>query len=403
MPMDKRCWLFVILLLAAIFTWLSVAFSKSNARFDEKTHFRQVKLFMQDKYAMTSSLTTIPGYHLTVAEIAKFFIQPKHVAPEQLRLISLGMALLSIGIFYLLAKKIRPGDPLIRTLQFIFLPLTFFYFPLLYTDIFSLIWILAALYFALDKKYYWSALFSLAAVLVRQTDIVWVAFFWIYTYVSENGFYFSWKKFFDHSRRTAGYVAVAILFLFFVWLNKGVAMGDRQAQQVGFHLGNVYFFLAFLGFLFLPLSLAYFKKDNRLVFQKKLFWGAAIGGAFALVFLFFPPAVHQYNLKMQFLRNVILLFAYYQYALVYALTIFLGGVTLTFMDFEKKDWLIFPFAAAGLIPSLLVEQRYMIVPVVFILLFRKPWKEKAELAILVYFILLSAGLVFMLLRLGMFF
>lgn len=401
--MDKKHRLFIILLLIAVFTWIGVALSKNEARFDERAHFRQIKLFMRGKYTMTSSLTTIPGYHLTLAVIAEPFFGSKHVTPEQLRFISLGLSMLSIGIFYLVAKKIRAGDPLIKTLQYIFLPLTFFYFPFLYTDIFSLFWVLVAFYFVLDRKYAWSAFFSLISLLVRQTNIVWVAFFWVYAYVLENGWSFSWKNFFNYLRRAAGYVVVAGLFLIFVWINNGVAMGDRQAQQVGFHMGNVYFFLATLGFLFLPLALAYFKKTERVVLQKKLVWGAGIGAALAFVFLVFPPAVHMYNLKMQFLRNDILFYAYHQYAIVYALAIFLGGATLVFMKFDKASLLVLPFAAAELIPSFLVEQRYMIVSLVLILLLRKSFEVKVELILVAYFLALSAGLTYMLLSSSLFF
>lgn len=395
----REYWMFGFLLLAVLM-WLGIALLGSDKYFDEKDHARQISRFMRGNYSVRADITTIPGYHLVIATVADVFYKP---SIQQIRLISFAFSLISIWVFFLLAKKFNAEDPYTRTLQFVFLPISFFYFPILYTDIFSLLLLLTAFYFALSKKYTLSSLFSLASLTVRQNNIVWIAFFFIYTYISENGFSFSLKKLSDHIRNGFGYIVTGILFLVFVWFNNGVAFGDQVNHQVGFYTGNLYFFLTIVGVLFLPSTIVSLMRMDRTFFKKQVIFGVISGFILACLFLFFPPEIHEYNLKMRFLRNIILSFAYHQYIWVYACAIFFGCLTFGLMKFKKQMLILFPFTIAYLAPSLLVEQRYLIVPLVFILLFRKETSPKTEYINMLYFLSLSAGLVYMLLKLEIFF
>ncbi len=395
----KKQWVLGSFLLLAIIMWVGVIFLGDDKYADEGVHTHQINRFMKGNYSVLSKLTTIPGYHMVIASVARLFGHPGVAA---VRLISLSVSLVSIWVFYLLAKKLQVGDPHIKTLQYIFLPISFFIFPLIYTDIFSLLLILAAFYFALSRRYSISALFSLAALAVRQTNIVWVAFFWVYTYVLENGFSFSFKKIVGHIRSGAGYIAVAVIFLMFVWFNNGVSIGDRERQQVGLYMGNIYFFLVLAGILFLPVTVSSIRKIDLAIFKKRILPGLIIGAAVAGWFLFFPPLVHESNINIKFLRNIILSFAYHRYIWLYALAIFFGCLTFFMMEFKKRSFLLIPFSIACLVPSLLVEQRYMIVPMVFILLFRKEMSPRTEYVNAFYFLLISFGLVYMLLKTGIF-
>lgn len=396
----KKYWLFSIFLLIALIIWVSVIFFGDSSYADENDHIRQIHRFMKGNYHLMSQITTIPGYHLTIAFFAKFF---GDLGARQLRLISLFLSLITIPIFYLTARKLNAQNLIIKTLQYVFLPISFFYFPLVYTDIFSLLLVLIAFYLAISKKYSWSAIFLLFSLLVRQNNIVWVAFFWLYTYVQENEFYFSWKKLFGHLCRTRGYIAVTALFLFFAWVNGGIAVGDRERQQVGFYMGNIYFFLAFLGCLFFPIIFVYFKKNNYSSSKNNMLIGAISGVIFASLFVFFPPEVHMYNLKMKFLRNIILSLAYQKYIWVYAGAIFLGCLALALIKLKKSAFVVIPITSLCLIPALLVEQRYFIIPIVLILLLRKEMSVRLEIVLFGYFLLLSVALEYMLLHLEIFF
>lgn len=396
---EKKYWV-ASLLLIAVLIWVGIIFLGDSKYADEGDHARQISRFMKGNYNVMSQITTIPGYHAVIAFIAKVL---GHSFSQQLRLISLAVSLFSIWIFYLLAKKLQAENPSVKMLQFVFLPITFFYFPFLYTDIFSLLLILIAFYFTISKKHSWAALFCLASLLVRQNNIIWVAFFAAYGFVADNGFSFSFKKALEFVRKGYGYFVVVILFLLFVWLNGGVSIGDRERQQVGFYLGNIYFFLVLIGVLFLPVTLAAVGKINKIIFRKRVIFGILAGLVVAGLFWFFPPQIHEYNLKLKFLRNIILSFGYGQYVLAYAAAIFWGCLSLSLLEFEKKAFLLIPFTVAALVPSLLVEQRYMIVPVVLMLLLRKEKSLKVEYGLVAYFFMLSAGLVYMLLKIEIFF
>lgn len=393
----NKNWLFACVLSVAVAIWVGVIFFGDGSYADESDHLRQIHRFMKGNYNVMSQITTIPGYHLAISFVANFF---HDVKSYQIRIISLILSLFSIPMIYLIARKLQSENPLIKTLQYVFLPVTFFYFPLVYTDIFSLLWVLLAFYFAISKKYSWSAFFLLISLLVRQNNVVWGAFLWVYTYVLENGYAISSEKIISHLKRGIGYVITAVLFLVFVWVNHGVSIGDRERQQVGFYMGNIYFFLALVGLLFLPILIANFRKIKA---DRHLLWGLGTGLALAAAFIFFPPVMHEYNMKMKFLRNIVLWFAYHQYVWGYALAIFLGSLTLALMKLGRSALILLPFAAASLVPSLLVEQRYAIIPLVLILLLRKELSFKIESVLMVYFFLLSSGRVYMLLHIGIFF
>ena len=382
----------MILIFLAFSMWLGIIFFGSSAYVDEKIHDRQINRFFKGNYDLLSNLTTIPGYHVVIASISKIL---NNHSSQQSRFISLFFSLLSIWVFYLVAKKINSKNSTKRTLQYTFLPISFLYFPLIYTDIFSLLIVFTAFYFSLSRKYKSSALFSLFSILVRQNNIVWVVFIWIYSYIQEYGFSFSVEKIKNYTSRTFGHILVFIMFLLFVFLNKGVAIGEQDQHHMGFYSGNLYFFLALVGVLFFPILFSNLKKANL----PRIYWGLGLGMLISILLFFFTPDVHRYNLNMKFLRNIILQFAYNKYIFAYAFSIILGCVALFLMKLKNQALLIIPFIAVCLSQSFLVEQRYSIIPIVFLLLFRQEQKNEAESILIVYFFLFSSSLLFMLLQL----
>jgi hypothetical protein len=134
-----------------------------------------------------------------------------------------------------------------------------------------------------------------------------------------------------------------------------------------------------------------------------LLFGVGIGFLVALSFVFFPPELHMYNLKLKFLRNIALHFAYGKYFWAYGLAIFLGWLAIFQMKFESKALLLFPFTFIYLVPSQLIEQRYYIIPLVFLLLFRKELGSKIENVLIIWFAAFSCALIYMLLKFETFF
>jgi len=388
---NKKYWLFIFFISLACSIWFLTIFWGDKADVDEKVHYRQINRFVKGDFEILSNLTTIPGYHIVIA----FFVKiGHHHTLETARLISLLLSIITIWVFFMLSKKFQVRDPLIKTLQFVFLPISFFYFPLLYTDIFSLLLVLSAFYFSLKNRYKLSALFSLASILTRQTNIVWAVFIWLYTYLSTYGFSFSLKIFRDYLRQTIGYISLFIAFVIFTLINHGIAIGDRNNHITGFYLGNVYLFLATIGFLFLPVLITSLHKIDNNKLKNFFIFGIGPGALIASSFIFIMPKLSNNNIKLTFFMNIILQGAYHQYRWIYALAIFLGYLVIFTANIKKKDLLFFIFALLFLVPSFLVAQRYLIIPLIFLLLFRKETDKKTEYCLLFYFSLLSLFLTY---------
>lgn len=77
-------------------------------------------------------------------------------------------------------KKINTNhaDPqvLLESVSLALLPPLYFFSHLYYTDVLSVTMVLAMIYFAMQGKNNWGALMACLAVLMRQTNIVWVGF-----------------------------------------------------------------------------------------------------------------------------------------------------------------------------------------------------------------------------------
>lgn len=396
---NKKNLLFAFLFLLAILTWVGLIFFGHSQYTDEKTHTRQISRFIKGNYDVLPNLTTVPGYHYVIYAATAIF---KDHSTQQFRMASLLISLLSIWIFYMIVKKVGSEIPRGKTLQYIFLPITFYYFPLVYTDIFSLLLVLLSFYFLLSRRFFLAALFILSSLLVRQNNIIWAMFFWLYAYIAENDWKFSWKIITDYFRKTRAFIVVFFSFFVFIIINKGVAIGDQEQHQLGFYMGNIYFFLVLCSLVFLPFLIDRLRNFKN-IHCGRFYIGISLGIILSLAFIFFPPELHPYNLKMRFLRNIILNFAYNGYSLLYAMAILIGTVVLSVMKIDKKALIILPFIVLCLSQSFLIEQRYSIVPIVLILLFKQDQHKKIELFTIFYYLILSFGLVALLLKAGIFF
>lgn len=392
----------ITLIFLIIFSlWISIIAFGSKRYADESYHYRQIKMFHAHKFEMANGLTTIPGYHTLLA--TPTFILFDDLSLFKIRLLTLPLALLIIPVFLLLSKKISPTNYLEKTLTLSLLPVAFVYYPLIYTDIFSTLLVLLSFYLSLNKKYHWAAIISILSILVRQQNIVWHLFIWTYAYVSLYGFSFSFKSIFDYLRSTLGFFIGLILFFIFIKLNGGIAIGDKNSHQMGLYMGNIYFFLFLAGILFWPILITKLFEWKK-IFKSKFFWLSLIlATAISILLFLYPPALHDYNYDSRFIRNIFLTFIYKNHLFIYASLVFLGTLSLFSIKFrESKNYLIYPFTVLCLLPSWLIEQRYTIIPFMFILLFRKEWSLKTEKFMQIYFLFLSASLTIMIIKTKLF-
>jgi len=386
--------------LLAISLWITLISCGSKFYADEKYHYKQISWFTEGKFEIIPMLTTIPGYHAFVSLFAMWFDDLSFL---KVRIISFSISLTIIPLFYFLAKQFGAKEPLKKTLQFIFLPIAFIYVPLVYTDIFSTILILLALFFAVRQKYHTAAIISIASIAVRQNNIVWHTFIWVYSFVSLHGFSLSPKIIWNYFRKSFLFPLGILLFAVFVILNEGIAVGDRTGHQAGFYLGNIYFFLVIAGVLFFPITISRIIEIVRLKSWRKIGVGITVGLLISTSFAILLPQLHPYNGDLRFLRNIILNVSYHDYKWAYMAAIFLGYLSLHTLKLQKNSFLVYPFTAMYLLPSWLIEQRYAIVSISLLLVMRKEESAKTEWLTIFYYIALSALLLWMLISTKLFF
>ena len=145
----KKIILFLILSFSIFFYIISFIRIKNQILIvDEGNHTDQITRFVHGEFLFNSFLMTIPGYHFVMAVFVKMF---KAESLSDIRLIALFLNILILPVYYLCARQIGHSNPLFKTLQFAYFPIIYPFYFLIYTDIFSLLLILAAFFFILRK------------------------------------------------------------------------------------------------------------------------------------------------------------------------------------------------------------------------------------------------------------
>lgn len=116
---------------------------------------------------------SLPGYAISIGIIDHFIGLSKQAS----RLATTIFSLLSVLIFYLIAKRIDSKMSEIKTLQYFFFPILFVFFFLLYTDVYSLLYTLITFLLVLKRRYFWAGFFGFLSLLIRQNNIIWLGFF----------------------------------------------------------------------------------------------------------------------------------------------------------------------------------------------------------------------------------
>lgn len=147
-------------------------------------------------------------------------------------------------------------------------PLYFFSF-LYYTDILSITFVLAMIFFALKQHYFVSSLFGLGSVLMRQTNVVWVGI--VFCHIAITHIASHRQKKVPESLRSEdllksavglvtdlvrrprsflvdfkfvvqnlwSFILVLTAFAAFVFANGSIVVGDKSAHEANLHLAQV--------------------------------------------------------------------------------------------------------------------------------------------------------------------
>ena len=356
---------------------------------DEVFHYKQIRWFADGHFDMREGLTNLPGYHAVIAFFAFLVMTSKM---SIIRLFSILLALASLPVFYWLYRRFSSDNrqgALLRMLQFYFFPLFFPYIFLLYTDMFSLTLVLASFYLMVKRRHGWSGLVATASFCVRQSNVIWLAFVFLYGYLTENGWHFSWERIGAYLRRAWAFVAGGVAFVVFVLLNHGVAIGDKANHVPGIYFGNVYFMLFLVYFLFLPFHIENIPAVIARVKRSPL--TLLLPAVLIGYFLLRTPELHVYNFTHGFLRNEVLLWVYSSTVLQIGYAFCAGYAALALIEFGLGGaaLLVYPMAVLSVLPEWLIEQRYAMPAMALLLVFRKRQSARAEYATLILWAIIS--------------
>lgn len=352
---------------------------------DENSHTLQIKRIFRGESRPVRHLTTIPGYHYTLAfmgKVADPFIdygtEKGHPRDQWLRVFQAMLALFLPIILFFTNRKLNQNQ---KTLLVILsVPILSPLFFLVYTDVLSLILVSSAFVFCLYKRYDASALFLLLSLLIRQDNILWLGLLITLLFLDvfvENSKKINKNLFINFISKSISYFVVIFLFIMFYVFNGGVATGDQsQHPSMSFHFTNVYGFLMLFSFLFFPIAVSRIKKIYRLFFgnlKRAVISGISI---FVGYFIFAQTLVlelHRYNRPelSKFIHNQVLnslqnnfVFSIFGYLLL----ILAVGYFLTKPFIKKKYTLIMLFSLLFLSLHWLFEFRYAIVPLILTLI-----------------------------------
>jgi len=387
----------------AVFLMLSVL--PDEPLVDEHYHLAQIRSINSDEFARVPYLTTPLGYHFSVALPARLLGVE---SLRGLRAISATWALLSLVLAWFFLLRHGAARPLLRSLQVLLCPLVWPFCFLLYTDLGALTLVLAALVAFGSRSFWTAAAIGTLALAWRQTNVFWSGLLWLMA-LHQAGVWqtpgaLNWRSLL-HRVRVRAVPALQsswmlmlplVVFVAFVILNQGVALGDREAHRFGqaVYPGQVFFMLLVVWLVLLPLHAANLARIVELLGRRP--WVGLLIAALGVLYLTTFSVTHFYNLGLPefHLRNRVLGWMvdhhWFRLLAFAGMAWALLSIAVTRLKDPAGYWL-YPVTILALLPVELIEQRYYIVPVILFLLFRQPRGATVEWSVLAWFAGLSAA------------
>lgn len=399
--LSRRALSFLLAVAGAVFGYALISVLPHEIA-DEGFHTPQIWDFYQNHYVLSDNLAMIPAYHYVMAlalrQIGVFDL-------NLIRLLSLAVALVTLPIFYRLVRNFQPALAETRTLQLLFLPLLFPFFFLIYTDVWALLAVLSCLLFALDRRYLLSATIGLISILLKQTNVLWVGFAFVLVCFEnpelfapkKNGLAWRFPLLISKALRQGWpYLVVFVLFGLFVYINHGVAMGDRALQQAHFNPTNLYFFLICAWAIFIPYNIERVPAVLRLLARPGIAVVVVLG---FFIYLGTYSNTHQYNQPglSFYLRNRLLevmtnstAWRAALYLPVAWMLLSLGTVRLP----EKRLYWAYLFIPLSIVFLPLIEVRYYFVGFALLLAVLPAGRRVVDVITLSYYLCAAAFLVY---------
>ena len=392
---------------------------------DEPFHYQQTAAYChQHNYTYYDpKITTFPGLYLASLTVAT----PLSTLPATAAVDWCGLAVLrwynvlyaavAAVLFERIVWHMHPlsstAHRLLSTLQFALLPLSLVYVPLYYTDTISTAAVLLAFYSAVSQpgvslhpshSFFSSPLarllFSLLALLMRQTNIVWLAFTAGYLLVRRSqpaSYSRSSVRYPQGSTEVSGlmssvwqlvracdvrllwpYMVVAVVFaVFLVWNGGSVVLGDKSNHSFTLHLAQLLYFALTIAGLF-AIRLVTSGTGTAFLLQAKQrplpFSAAVAASSVAILFVIrYTTVLHPFllsdnrHLTFYFTRYVLRLHPLVRYTLTpaYLLALYaINHATCHQPLLLRAGWWLCTALTIALTP--LLELRYFVLPAVLL-------------------------------------
>eukprot|EP00892_Ulva_mutabilis_P009505 jgi/Ulvmu1/6927/UM032_0005.1 len=242
---------------------------------DEIFHVPQTQQYCRgDWKTWDQKITTLPGTYVLGA-VYGLFMQttglggcPLLVLRTLNTLLGSAVFVTVVSILHLQWPEARKWDVVAMAVAACMLPTHFFFQFLYYTDVAGVLCVLLSYERSMRRQWVLSAVAAAAAVMCRQTNVVWAAFICGVAVLREAAqatgaahdvvatvewLLTEWKRVL---KVAAGYAAVAAAFAVFVLANGGIVVGDREAHRPTLHAAQLPYACLFTVAAFLPLCLA---------------------------------------------------------------------------------------------------------------------------------------------------
>jgi alpha-1,2-glucosyltransferase len=185
-------------------------------------------------------------------------------------------------------------------------------------------------------------------------------------------------------------------WILFVYWNDGIAMGSETTHWIALNLSNVYFALLLFFFLFLPLNIANVNKMRALL--------RANPGAWVLVAVALPVYWNTYSIGSYYngpqlwfyLHNRILFWTTDSEILKLLTFVAISWSVFSLVVtklLKPSQYLVYLFAAASILPFMLIDQRYYLVSMVLFMSFRERQSTLVESAHIIIYLIACACLI----------
>ncbi|XP_053951937.1 putative Dol-P-Glc:Glc(2)Man(9)GlcNAc(2)-PP-Dol alpha-1,2-glucosyltransferase [Anastrepha ludens] len=385
---------------------------------DEEFHLRQGLHFCNKRFDVWDpKITTFPGLYLV-----SLILIPLGACTELgLRCISLAAATVNIIVLYKIRRRLLGGAyGQLAALDAIIvgaLPPLYFFSHLYYTDTLSLTTVLLFYYYWHKESHLQAAVYAAASVLVRQTNVVWVAMcFGIMALDVLSGNYARAKgikrqqvellnpkvlwsiltayrllgrSIWQILRKGCYYLIIILPFVFFVFLNGSIVIGDKRAHEATLHLPQIFYFSLFALIFGVSNTLHELRPTLRCLSREKLIVLFLFG--IGMLTVKWNTLVHPYLLADN--RHYIFYiwnrfygrYEWFKYAMVpiyvFALALLHSGLQHMRTSFKLMFWIA---TVLVLCFQRLLELRYFLIPFVLYRLHTQPlvkrrWAEWLEL------------------------